>query len=862
MHEQKRVLVGRRATLGQAVAAVKSHSSVEILGPRGSGKSAFLSEISVALSAEGWTVVFIRGVAYLKQFPLAALQLPGVIQSDPQLRGQTALPLVAASLRSLVSGDKSVILLDDWSDLDPSSWGVVEHVHRSSGVPIVLVRRQGNLAPRARADLSTASIQPSLTIDMMPLRMDEIAAALRTRLDALIEPKTLGLIYAKSGGNIGLSLALAETGIREHRLVRGADGVWTGAADLWSPSLRAVLETHLEDLPKLARDALETIAMVGAVEIETVRDLVPWDVIELLEQRALLAFFPTAQSSLVSVAPPLLVDYFRHQPFSARRIRLGDEAAERIGKAESTPVQAGHLTPEAAETDNEALFAGLVRERARARQLTAAAEWRAHPTPVNATRYVSALMQEHSPAMEEAIDRVFQETDRSREDPENRAEFVALYAAWLAYTGEHIDGALELLRRERVFLGPHARIVDAAEVTILTNLSGVPDDFPSRLEADGGLPPKVRLALLEAQMLVLVSRCRFAEAIRVFERIRVLDAPGESLQPRVLLGLALLGQGDQPGAAQVLRNGFEEARATLDVEAFRAFGSALALAQGHLGDYTSVDALLDSMFVVGESKSFPPAAQLPLFSLASHIAFRRGQASLTERYAADARRQTASEGPLPAQSAAWAVSHDLLLRGKLAEAADELWTSGVRLWQRGALFPGIHSMLTAVEIDPRRGWVVEALRRLEEIPEARAMQAQGAYVAALCAEDAEAMLLSAVQLMESGRRGVAITACQYASQWFAMAGRGDRVEAAQTLERSIRSSGDARLEVLRYSTPQSVLTHREREVAVLASDGLTNKEIASRLTLSVRTVDSHMRRIMRKLAVSSRQELAALFHRT
>jgi DNA-binding NarL/FixJ family response regulator len=52
------------------------------------------------------------------------------------------------------------------------------------------------------------------------------------------------------------------------------------------------------------------------------------------------------------------------------------------------------------------------------------------------------------------------------------------------------------------------------------------------------------------------------------------------------------------------------------------------------------------------------------------------------------------------------------------------------------------------------------------------------------------------------------------------------------------------------------LTERERNIAELAAAGRTNREIATELVLSVKTVEAHMRNIFRKLGVSKRIELA------
>jgi predicted ATPase/DNA-binding CsgD family transcriptional regulator len=52
------------------------------------------------------------------------------------------------------------------------------------------------------------------------------------------------------------------------------------------------------------------------------------------------------------------------------------------------------------------------------------------------------------------------------------------------------------------------------------------------------------------------------------------------------------------------------------------------------------------------------------------------------------------------------------------------------------------------------------------------------------------------------------------------------------------------------------LTRRERQIAVLVASGLGNREIAEQLTLSKRTVDSHIEHIFAKLGFTSRAQLA------
>ncbi len=57
------------------------------------------------------------------------------------------------------------------------------------------------------------------------------------------------------------------------------------------------------------------------------------------------------------------------------------------------------------------------------------------------------------------------------------------------------------------------------------------------------------------------------------------------------------------------------------------------------------------------------------------------------------------------------------------------------------------------------------------------------------------------------------------------------------------------------------MTRREQEVIGLIGEGLSNKEIASRLNIATHTVKSHVRNVMEKLALHTRLQIAAYSHR-
>ena len=70
--------------------------------------------------------------------------------------------------------------------------------------------------------------------------------------------------------------------------------------------------------------------------------------------------------------------------------------------------------------------------------------------------------------------------------------------------------------------------------------------------------------------------------------------------------------------------------------------------------------------------------------------------------------------------------------------------------------------------------------------------------------------------------------------------------------------GGASTPAIRAAAQPLPLTAREREITTLIAAGLSNREIAERLQLSIRTVEGHIYRACSKLDVADREELAAL----
>ncbi len=81
------------------------------------------------------------------------------------------------------------------------------------------------------------------------------------------------------------------------------------------------------------------------------------------------------------------------------------------------------------------------------------------------------------------------------------------------------------------------------------------------------------------------------------------------------------------------------------------------------------------------------------------------------------------------------------------------------------------------------------------------------------------------------------------------------------LAAKMASSGASSLRTQSAERPGNT-TRREREIAALVAEGMTNREIAERLVLSERTVEGHIANLFAKLNVNSRTQLATWYLRT
>lgn len=846
-------MIGRDQELALAIDLITDGQSAAVVGGHNSGRSTFVHALRDRLEDLEWNVLLVRGVAALREHPLAALHVANLATPSPQGRASSLADAVVA-LTALAQRPRTVLCVDDWDELDESSRGVIETVRRSTGIGIVLTqlhRRPGRDLPGDFA----AHDSSNYLIELKPLRYEELERVISAHLAGPIEAGTMSSVFARSSGTIGLALALVDACRHEDRLVQRANGVWSAAGELWSPALRSLMEAHLVGLDDTERDALHMLALIGLTEIGPVRELISWHTLETLEERGLITLLNSGKDLLVAVTPALLAEFFRHEALAARRLRLIETMTNRLESVDyQRLLQSSIVAALPDPIEHDALFVRVLQERTQTELALSRAEWEHDHNAQTATRYARALIQ--AEADSEVIETVFETTDASREAAEHQAALAVVRISWLAYHRRNPDAIESYVRQLAPRLGTYGRLLDAIEVRVLSDIRGVPENFAERLTVSDDLPPAVQAALLQSQMMVLVSLGRFTEATGVWTKIERLAERGEAIMPSAFKALADIGLGAHDEALRGMLAGLEQARAVLDFEAAYTFGTGAALCYLIAGNYQPITPLLHTFFATGNPLPLVPSLHLMLSNIAAVLAVRRGNIDLSKRYVQDIEARGLPDGTFPGQSLSWAKAQLQATDGDIDGALHTLWDASEQLWQRGGRFAAALGFLAAVELQPNQARLDGLAERLAEV-DGELVPAYQAYLQALIAHDPVQMAVAFERTLSVGLTGVAVGAAQFASAWFRELGDAAQAEEIEAREAKVVQDQQVHtaLDTVRFGASAVALTDREREVASLAAAGLSNQEIAAQLVLSVRTVETHMHRIMRKLDVTSRQAL-------
>jgi DNA-binding CsgD family transcriptional regulator len=198
-------------------------------------------------------------------------------------------------------------------------------------------------------------------------------------------------------------------------------------------------------------------------------------------------------------------------------------------------------------------------------------------------------------------------------------------------------------------------------------------------------------------------------------------------------------------------------------------------------------------------------------------------------------------------------------QGAVSESIGIVLSAAERARATGRFAAEVLCLQTATQFGDRTG--APRLHELESIVEGPRVGVAGRFAEAM--RDGNASELSSVS-EEFERMGDLVAAVDAASHAAVAYRRRDKRGSAlgcSTRAAALAEQCGATTAALRQASEPLPLTEREAEIVMLIGEGLSNRAVAERLTLSVRTVESHIYRAMLKTGTTSRDQLAGLLPR-
>jgi DNA-binding CsgD family transcriptional regulator len=199
-------------------------------------------------------------------------------------------------------------------------------------------------------------------------------------------------------------------------------------------------------------------------------------------------------------------------------------------------------------------------------------------------------------------------------------------------------------------------------------------------------------------------------------------------------------------------------------------------------------------------------------------------------------------------------------QGAVSEAIAIVLSAAERAAAKGQFAAEVFCLQTATQFGDRSG--ASRLRELEALVEGPRVGVAARFAEALRNGNAAALADVSEEFERMGDLVAAVDAAAHAALVYRGRGlRGSTLCCSGRANALAEQCGGACTPVLRQASEPLPLTDREREIVMLIGAGMSNRAAAKRLTLSVRTVESHIYRAMLKTGTTSRDELAALLSR-
>lgn len=853
------------AAIRRAISGSGPYTGAVIVGAPGVGKTRLAREVLSRAATTGDRTAWVVGTASARPLPLGAFT--GAISTAMS----KSLPNVRRLIDSFVpppGSGRTLIGVDDAHLLDGLSAHVVHQLAQTRGVRMVVTVRSGGTEPDAVTALWKDGLLARL--DLEPLSAKATRSLIESTLAGPVDGRSAQRFWRLTGGNALYLLQLMKDQVAAGRLRRVA-GVWMWDGDVAvSQSISDMVGRQLGQLtPELAL-VVDTLSQCEPLRVDVLCDLVRRRDLEVAEQMRLVTVERTGNTLLARLAHPLYGELRRATAGEMYLSNLRGKLAQRLADERNGDMQAtvrhallrleSDLEPDPQLYLTAARHAmALLDPDVADRFAVAAAECGvAEAAPMRA---MSMVLLGRGEQAEEILRQISAE---GRDDSHNWSTVRAANLIWML--GQPVEAA-----------------------AVLDNLATSEE---SEAERNARIAVEACVDAVQGRCDAALKKARAAMNAGTLSDFHTMLAAIASV-----MAMGALGRVDD--LTSIAAQAIDRSITSFESSQMRFwFGAVYARACRLTG---RIDECVGSARQLAESvRDIPGVAYANLAFLLGHAELVRGALPTAVKYLHEAlagvEHHAVTTGLHPACCFALAEAHAKLGQPEAAqEALDEArrcvpkdyvfmhtnfcLTTGWTLASGGALTEAIEVVGDAAKDARKRVQPTHELAclqaatqwgdtsgaaRARELAEALSLPIANAvarHAESLRANDPEGLLDASAQYKAIGDRATAADAAAQAGVAFTTSGRRKRGLYAAAIARELAvDCGGLCTPALRNPADQP-LTDRQREIVEFVVAGLTNREIADRLYMSVRSVEGHVYRACQRVGASSREELAEIIRR-
>lgn len=836
--------VARDDEFRQALAALDDNGEfrgVALTGARGVGKSTLAGRLAETIEASGRTVRFGLGTE---------------TEYDEILTQQADL----------------VVVVDDAHLLDSASASLAYRLAASHSARLIVTICSGEAVRDPVSALLNERLLLSLHIQ--PFSREQTGQLASQTLGGPADAHLVDELYDRSGGNALLLCGLLNAG-RENGVLVQTEGRWQLRGPLRADrELYNLLDSQLESLAPKELEAIEILATAELRDWEVLRVLCESEALNRLRDRGLIQLTDDGPDTVVRLNHPVLGDAALRRAGVARSRQLNGQLAQALQKHlrskrrdRRIPDLRGQirLAQYMMRSDAEPDLAAIVTAAASATTMSnhGYAEELARFAYDCGAGLPAAIVLAESLSWQgagEEAEEVLSAFNPNGDDERMTMRWGCLRAANLFWVCRRVGPARQVLTDLRARIGSElgAAMVNAIQLSFAFfsgDAAGTSEMGP-HLCATSALPlATVWTAVPTACALTFGGR--FGEAKRIIDVGLQAATSGEAGAQRFALGMVevmtLTAAGDHPAAEQAAQRYARMAAGTPAAEAMVAAIFGLVHLAGGALQYAS-SAFDDSISTL--SQGVPPPWTMLVAAWHAQAEGARGN-----RAAAAAALQSAEAAYGP-QVAVFAPELEIARAWERASAGETAAAQHHSVCAAQiARNAGMHviemrALHTAVRLGD--GSHAARLGELAEILGTALAQTVADHARGLAGHDPDVLNAAAERFAELGALALAADAAAEAAREHARIGhRGKELESS-TRAYWLASQSESRTPAVNAAAQPLPISDREYQVALLVAAGLSNRQIADKLSVSVRTVEGHLYRIFTKLDIKRRDQLARL----